>query len=62
MKRYTLHEAGKIRRMDYCAQFDHSWQVISSLANGPMRITCDECGWSGSVSMGDRPKRPEGSE
>lgn len=55
--RYTLEEAQRELALRECTNFGHNWQVISDAGKQPRRITCDRCGWSGSVAMGDRPKR-----
>ena len=59
--RYTLAEAEQIRRIRECRNNGHSWNVHASLNIGPNRITCDNCGWSGTVEMGERPAMPQGS-
>lgn len=53
--RYTLREAQREMALRECANFGHSWQIISVEFGKPVQIICDSCGWSGSVAMGDRP-------
>ena len=52
---YTLEEAERELAKRECAAHGHSWDVIENMAEGPLRIVCVQCGWSGDVTMGDRP-------
>ena len=55
-KTYTLDEARRVMRIQECRDHGHSWDVVENWTAGPMRLTCGTCGWSGTVTMGDRPK------
>ena len=50
----SLEEAQAELQRRECATYGHSWEVIEALAAGPVRVVC-ACGWSGAVTMGDRP-------
>lgn len=59
MKRYTLEEADKLERMGRCVH-GHDWGFINMRPDEPVAIYCRDCYWRGNVTMGERPKRPEG--
>jgi hypothetical protein len=48
---YTLTEAQRELSRRQCAAVGHSWTIISTYDGWPARITCDNCGWSGAVTM-----------
>lgn len=61
-RRFTLDEAAAELRKQECRRFGHDWDVVAygTLGNGgagaaPVGIRCGRCGWSGRVTMGDRP-------
>lgn len=55
--RFTLDEARRELALTECANFGHDWSIHSDFGQQPRRISCDRCGWSGSVVMGERPAR-----
>ena len=52
---YTLAEAQRELALRECARHGHTWTIHQNIASGPLRISCDRCGWSGGVTMGPRP-------
>lgn len=61
MKRYTVQEAAYLLALNNCEQFGHSWTFLMA-DNKPVQMHCDDCGWVGTISMNEYPKRPEGVE
>jgi len=53
---YTLAEAQRELARLECVNHGHSWTIHENMTNGPLRISCDQCGWSGGVTMGPRPE------
>lgn len=51
---YTLAEARRELARQECQRHGHSWDVVSTLGDGPVSIVCGTCGWSGSVTMDQR--------
>lgn len=51
---YTLDEARRVMALRECATYGHEWNVVQNLQR-PRRLVCDRCGWSGVVTMSERP-------
>ena len=54
---YTLDEARRVMALRECSDYGHDWNIIENMAQGPLRFSCGRCGWSGAVTMNERPKK-----
>jgi len=58
-RRYTLDEAQQVLRVEECLTHGHSWNVTTTIGGEVTDLICENCGWSGTVTMNPKggPKR-----